>query len=1269
LPRSNIMSDANAFARPGDDADRPPGARKAPSTHSCPRPKSEAAEDEEDAVNLLDDSAEPTDDSPTVISRNPQRPSGVAPAAPVNDRLTTLPRSQDPFSGNGLRGRRLAHFELIEPIGVGGMAAVLRARDLQLDRHVALKILPPEMAADAENIRRFHQEARSAARLDHENIARVFFCGEDQQLHFIAFEFVEGDNLRTILERRGRLPVAEALHYMLQVAAGLAHAAARGVVHRDIKPSNIIITPNGRAKLVDMGLARSLEPQHDMGLTQSGVTLGTFDYISPEQALEPRDADVRSDIYSLGCTFYHMLTGQPPVPEGTAAKKLHHHQHVKPADPRQFVPDLPDEVAVILDRMIAKQPKDRYQSPEQLVHHLLIASRKLGAAADVPEGVLAVEAALPNPPSGRPLLLAAVAAVALVALIFLLDQPGTPRNEVPYNPHEPRVAQRQGDSAGPDRKTPPKLVESTGSTQPAQGPLQKIAPLTQTAEYRSDRPTAADLAKFLKDNAGKERILIELADDLDLSERNERGGQGLLITNPRVTIRGKKSGPRPTILFSYDDTDKDATVIRAPLTIQSQECLVEGIRFVLDRKGSEKAMASLVFRGPIKKPLQIRQCEFIQAEVFSQAAEKNRLTSVLVDASSPCNLDLTECCFLGFGTLWVKDAGRDGRKELEFGSAGTGGQDAVVRRGAVNVKATNCAFGPHESIFRLEGPEVDGRVEVDHCSVLTGNQSVVFDVIGPANAQIVAKHSLFSHPGNGGPGGMADGKGALLLRQAENGRLVTFEEQGNRYHQLDGYWVVAGNADDANWENFQGRVTPTIPGEKEPSSELEKMPWKDARPLTLLEKQPAVAFQVYPSLRDLRLPNGRLIGVERLLSVSYLANLPPLETRPPEAITHRELIVMKLEEDRPRPASRIYPSLGHALLDARPGDSIVLRHNGELLVDPQVLDKPTLTDLTIRADRGFHPVLTLSEAGREVDPALFRVLDWKLQLEGLEIRLRPSREGFDSQTVVALLGDGDCTFKDCLITLDRGTQKTALAVALMPEPAKLMKMSDATPERSSDQGPRLNLENCLVRGDGDLTLCRSGRAAEVAAQNCLIALTGSFLSVEANKELVAAPTGNLIARVNRVTTCLGGHFLRVRATRDLKDLARIQCSPSNCAFLPLGGDRSFVHLEGPEGEKKAWDDKVEWGANRNLYGSFGTLLEQQAAGFMEMPQPWSLGHWKTFTQETDSEYNVKVSGLPSAEGLSQMMPSALKLPEEWRGEYGADPTLLLKAMNHRAESK
>src|SRR5262249_51407987 len=154
--------------------------------------------------------------------------------------------------------------------------------------------------------------------------------------HFIAFEFVEGKTLRTLMDERGQLPVGESIRYVLQIAAGLEHAAGRGVVHRDVKPSNIIITPQGLAKLVDMGLARNLERHGERDLTQSGVTLGTFDYISPEQALEPRDADSRSDIYSLGCTLYHMLTGQPPVPDGTPAKKLDHHQHHRPLDPRDL---------------------------------------------------------------------------------------------------------------------------------------------------------------------------------------------------------------------------------------------------------------------------------------------------------------------------------------------------------------------------------------------------------------------------------------------------------------------------------------------------------------------------------------------------------------------------------------------------------------------------------------------------------------------------------------------------------------------------------------------------------------------------------------------------------------------------------------------------------------------------------------------------------------------------------------------------------------------
>src|SRR5262245_48649760 len=247
-----------------------------------------------------------------------------------------------------LAGEMLAHFRLDDYVGVGGMGAVFRATDMRLDRPVALKILPPEQARDPEIVQRFQHEARASARLDHENIARVFFVGEDRGLHFIAFEFVEGVNVRELITQCGPLPPHEVVNYALQITGALLHATSRGVVHRDIKPSNIIITLAGRAKLVDMGLARNFERRHDGGLTQSNITLGTFDYIAPEQARDPRSADVRSDIYSLGCTLFHMLTGQPPYPEGHVPQKLLKHQAESTPDPRDHNPQVPTQLATVL---------------------------------------------------------------------------------------------------------------------------------------------------------------------------------------------------------------------------------------------------------------------------------------------------------------------------------------------------------------------------------------------------------------------------------------------------------------------------------------------------------------------------------------------------------------------------------------------------------------------------------------------------------------------------------------------------------------------------------------------------------------------------------------------------------------------------------------------------------------------------------------------------------------------------------------------------------
>jgi len=273
-------------------------------------------------------------------------------------------------SASQLLGQKLDHFLIESLVGSGGMGAVFRGRDLKLDREVAIKVVPIA-DRDDEAMRRFRVEAQSAAKLDHPNIARVYYVGETQHWSYIVFEFVEGTNLRELVFKKGVLPIDDAVCLTRQVAEALQHAYERKVVHRDIKPSNILVTQAGQAKLVDMGLARTTELDTSTNdLTASGVTLGTFDYISPEQAHDPRKADVRSDIYSLGCTLYFLLTGQAPFPEGTALQKLLMHGTKMPEDPRMFRSDISDSMIAILRKMMAKKPSDRYREPADLIHDL-----------------------------------------------------------------------------------------------------------------------------------------------------------------------------------------------------------------------------------------------------------------------------------------------------------------------------------------------------------------------------------------------------------------------------------------------------------------------------------------------------------------------------------------------------------------------------------------------------------------------------------------------------------------------------------------------------------------------------------------------------------------------------------------------------------------------------------------------------------------------------------------------------------------------------------
>ena len=292
------------------------------------------------------------------------------------------------FSSLSPAGVELDHFRIEERIGLGGMGAVFRAVDTRLQRHVALKLLAPSQSYDDSSVKRFQNEARAAARLDHENIARVYYIGAERGLNFIAFEYVTGANIRDLIRSEGRLSPGDAVNYTLQIAYALKHTAAMGVVHRDIKPSNVIITPTGRAKLVDLGLARKDSTESQGDLTLPGTTLGTFDYISPEQAKDPRSVDVRSDIYSLGCTMYHMLTGQPPYPEGTVLQKLLDHQGKEAPDPAAINPRVPEALSTVVRRMMNSDRNRRYQTPELLIRDLSYVAATLGLRGANPEGLV-----------------------------------------------------------------------------------------------------------------------------------------------------------------------------------------------------------------------------------------------------------------------------------------------------------------------------------------------------------------------------------------------------------------------------------------------------------------------------------------------------------------------------------------------------------------------------------------------------------------------------------------------------------------------------------------------------------------------------------------------------------------------------------------------------------------------------------------------------------------------------------------------------------------
>lgn len=272
----------------------------------------------------------------------------------------------------------LGPYQLLDRLGEGGMGQVYKARHQRMGRIVALKVIRKDKLGNDQAVQRFFQEVQAAAQLHHPNIVVAYDAGTIGAVHYLAMEFVDGMDLARLVAESGPLLVRQACEYIRQTALGLQHAHERGIVHRDVKPSNLLLAVSGSSsktdssgegtiKILDMGLARWRDPGRDRGLTKSGAVIGTPDYLAPEQALDASSADIRADLYSLGCTLYFLLTSQPPFRAESLTELLLKHQMEHPVPLEQLRPDVPPGVAVIVRRLMAKRPADRFPTPVDLI--------------------------------------------------------------------------------------------------------------------------------------------------------------------------------------------------------------------------------------------------------------------------------------------------------------------------------------------------------------------------------------------------------------------------------------------------------------------------------------------------------------------------------------------------------------------------------------------------------------------------------------------------------------------------------------------------------------------------------------------------------------------------------------------------------------------------------------------------------------------------------------------------------------------------------------
>jgi serine/threonine protein kinase len=363
----------------------------------------------------------------------------------------------------------IGKYKVMEKLGSGGMGNVYLCEHKFMRRRAAVKVLPAAKAEDPSSLERFYREARAVAALDHPNIVRAYDIDQDDKLHFLVMEYVDGASFQEIIKKFGPMDITRAAHYIRQAAIGLHHAHVAGLVHRDIKPGNVLVDRTGIVKVLDMGLARFFHDEEDV-LTKKydESVLGTADYLAPEQALDSHGVDIRADIYSLGATFYFILTGSTPFSEGTVAQKLIWHQTRQPKSLVLLRPEVPAELAAVVEKMMAKEPTQRYQTPSEVVEALApwtqqpippppekemprLSPAAMGSMSEISigSGLHGLSAATSRPPAGTP----------SPAPTRPPTPPGVPKPPSTLAPPSSTPPRAQGRSTSPATKTVSSISE------------------------------------------------------------------------------------------------------------------------------------------------------------------------------------------------------------------------------------------------------------------------------------------------------------------------------------------------------------------------------------------------------------------------------------------------------------------------------------------------------------------------------------------------------------------------------------------------------------------------------------------------------------------------------------------------------------------------------------------------------------------------------------------------------------------------------------------